>query len=281
MLKQEYETMRQVEDRHWWYAALRQMVLRDVKTFSAGLSSFSILDAGCGTGGMLSILQSADKGWQLHGIDASPDAVAYTQGRGFQDVRVCCVNDLSFADDSQDLVLSLDLLYHEAVDETAALASLARVLKPGGTLLMNVAAFDILRGSHDIATHGARRYTPWRLKELVEKAGLTIQTQHCWNSWLFPVLLCVRLLSRILPAADVSETRGDLSMMRPWINSTLQKLAAADTRIARWLGLSIGTSVYVIARKPNSVKSQSHEPRLPHLRTSLGTPATAEPSRSL
>jgi ubiquinone/menaquinone biosynthesis C-methylase UbiE len=276
MLKQEYETMRQVEDRHWWYSALRQMVLRDVQDLSIARPECNILDAGCGTGGMLSILQSARKGWHLHGIDASPEAVAFTKERGFSDTTVSCVNDLRFADNSQDIVLSLDVIYHEAVDETAALASLARVLKPGGALILNVAAFDILRGSHDIATHGARRYTPWRVKELVEKAGLTVQTQHCWNAWLFPVLLCVRLLSRLLPAADVSETRGDLSMVRPWINSALKRLAKADTQITRWLRLPIGTSVYVIARKPQYVLSPIHEPRRPHHRAVLATPAAAE-----
>ena len=276
MHKQEYETMRRVEDQHWWYSALRQMVLRDVQDLGGQCSECSILDAGCGTGGMLSILQSARRGWQLHGIDASPEAVSFTKERGFADTTVSCVNDLGFADNSQDIVLSLDVLYHAAVDETAALASLARVLKPGGALILNVAAFDILRGSHDIATHGARRYTPGRVRELVKKAGLTIQTQHCWNAWLFPVLLCVRLLSRLFPAADVSEARGDLSTVRPWINSTLKRLAKADTHITRWLRLPIGTSVYVIARKPQYVLSPIHEPRCPPNRAVPATPAAAE-----
>ena len=51
---------------------------------------------------------------------------------------------------------------------------MARMLKPGGYALFNVAALDILRGSHSTLTHEVRRYTRERMRERLHRAGLTI-----------------------------------------------------------------------------------------------------------
>lgn len=57
MLEHEYDTMRRVEDTHWWYRTLRQRVLRDLKRALRGRDTARILDDGCGTGGMLAYLK--------------------------------------------------------------------------------------------------------------------------------------------------------------------------------------------------------------------------------
>src|SRR3954467_3745420 len=55
----EYERMHAVEDRMWWYRGLRALVVQEIARALARRSlSGPLLDAGCGTGGMLAKLAS-------------------------------------------------------------------------------------------------------------------------------------------------------------------------------------------------------------------------------
>ena len=54
MKKNAYEEMYVVEDKHWWYVVLHELVLLFSK-YNFSHQSLDILDAGCGTGGLLSV----------------------------------------------------------------------------------------------------------------------------------------------------------------------------------------------------------------------------------
>jgi len=58
------------------------------------------------------------------------------------------ITSIPFAAATFDLVTALDVLYSlSEAEEAAALAEIHRILKPGGTLIVNVAALPILRGN--------------------------------------------------------------------------------------------------------------------------------------
>ncbi|MDB6005729.1 MAG: Methyltransferase type 11, partial [Prosthecobacter sp.] len=120
----EYDTLRATDVHHWWYAVLRSLVERTL----AGRRGH-LLDAGCGTGGMLESLRSQTS---VTGIDISEQAVSYCHQRGLHMVELGCVESLPFADETFDVVLSLDVLYHAQVNEKRALAEMCRVLRPEG-----------------------------------------------------------------------------------------------------------------------------------------------------
>lgn len=250
MQEHEYRTMGEVETRHWWYRALRDMVVRDLKPLMTPGAGFNMLDAGCGTGGMLERLQAAFPQASLHGIDFSATAASWTKSRGFLQVTQASINDLPFPPASMDAVISLDVLYHAAVDQNRALAECHRVLKHGGTLILNLPAYDALRGRHDVAVAGVRRYRPGQLRELLVHAGFDVITRHAWNSWLFLPLLLRRQLSRRHAESPTGPTKGDLAPPSPWINALLAPVCALDTRMSRLLRNPLGTSLYVIARRP-------------------------------
>src|ERR1700743_1135373 len=104
MLVHEYQTMRSVQDTHWWYCTLRGMVTREVRTRLRSTPA-RLLDAGCGTGGMMDHLRRANRDWNLVGLDVSPDAIQLTQARGFREVAAGNISALPFEDAAFDGVV--------------------------------------------------------------------------------------------------------------------------------------------------------------------------------
>lgn len=240
----EYQTMRQVEDQHWWYAVQRRLV---EAALSARLPpEAQVLDAGCGTGGMMHWLRQQP--WQLQGVDLHPEAVSACHLRGLPDVQLADVSFMPFAAGQFDAVLSLDVLYHSAVDESATLAEMLRVLRPGGWLLLHLPAFECLRGSHDIAVCGARRYKACHVRRLLGFHSMSIEILHPWNACLFFPILLHRVWSRF-QAQKHGRAASDLRLPPAWLNALLTRLGRFDAQMCRHLHLPVGTSWFVVARK--------------------------------
>jgi SAM-dependent methyltransferase len=242
--------MRQVEDTYWWYTVLRASVAAQVADHLAGKAAARILDAGCGTGGMMAVLRGrGGPAWEISGIDFSPAALEHTRRRGFTDVTQGSVHALPFADESFDVVISLDVLYFAGVDEMKAMAEFHRVLKPAGMLVLNLPAFDLLRGEHDVAVSGVRRYTPYRVREMLSQCKMESLRVHCWNAWLFLPVLGWRMLSRLRQTNDPARAKSDLSMPPAALNKALIFLARIDMAICRAIQSPLGTSVFTVARR--------------------------------
>jgi SAM-dependent methyltransferase len=257
MNEREYTLMRQVEDTHWWYAALRQAAAAALEEELTDQPSARVLDAGCGTGGMLGLLHRRQPSWSLHGLDSSAEALEHCRRRGFADLIHGSVNALPFEDASFDAVLSLDVLYFEGVDDSRALVEIHRILKPGGCLILNLPAFEALRGQHDVAVRGARRYTPKVVRNLLARSTLDGVRVHCWNLWLFFPILCWRKLSRMRQPAELAKARSDLSMPPAPLNAMLTVLARLDMCLCRATRSPLGTSVFAVATKKHDVEPHS------------------------
>jgi SAM-dependent methyltransferase len=260
MNEREYALMRHVEDAHWWYGVLRESVADELKIQLARTPEARVLDAGCGTGGMMEVLRRKHPSWRLHGLDFSGEALEHCRKRGFTDLTQGSVNALPFADASFDAVLSLDVLYFEGVDDTHAVEEIYRILKPGGCLILNLPAYDVLRGQHDVAVRGVRRYTPRIVRDLLAHRRLDAVRVHCWNLWLFFPILCWRKLSRMRQPAEPAEARSDLSMPPAPVNAMLTVLARLDMGLCRAIRSPLGTSVFAVATKKQDVEpnSQNH-----------------------
>jgi SAM-dependent methyltransferase len=96
-----------------------------------------VLDCGCGTGWLSYFL--AERGYEVVGTDVSPDAIALAESHPlFRDGKaprfvVADTEALAFASEF-DAVVFFDSLHH-AIDETVALQSAYRALKPGGVCI--------------------------------------------------------------------------------------------------------------------------------------------------
>ncbi len=240
MEPREYDLLRRTEDRHWWFRSLRRFVLERLGT------AREVLDAGCGTGGMLDLLRDR----RATGLDLSPLALAHARGRGLTRLVRGTVERLPFADRSFDAVLALDVLYHRLVaEEGRAVAEFARVLRPGGVLMVHGAAYPGLGGAHDRAVHGARRTTAGRTAAVIRSAGLTVEELTYRNLLPLPAAVLLRfgrpepVPGRVLPPSDVRPLPRPLDAALGWA-------AGAESWWLRRARLPLGLSVYCLARRP-------------------------------
>ncbi len=246
MEQDEYRRLHELEDRMWWFRGMEQISLALIERFATDTSELAILDAGCGTGGML---HSLSRFGSVTALDNSPDALRLAKTRKTGAVVQASVERLPLAEKSFHLVTSFDVLYHLDVhSDTEALREIARVLRPGGTLLVRVPAYEALRSQHDQAVHTRQRY---RKKELVEKlrgAGLEPVFVSYANCLLFPLALLRRGAEKLLsPAREGSEVED----YHPMLNQLLVIPLTIEAWLLRRTSLPFGLSLVAVARKPS------------------------------
>lgn len=248
MNPREYRQMFEVEDYHWWYVTLHDLVTRQVaEERQRRGSELRILDAGCGTGRLCQLLTPFGK---VSGCDISDEALALSRERGI-DVFRADLNALELPADSFDIITSIDTLYHQwVVDDAAVVASFARALRPGGVLMLNLVAFESLRSSHDIAVLTRKRYTRREVVDLLRGAGLSVELASYRLALLFPPIALLRLVRRFSSASTMPpEVRSDVTAPQRPLNSLLTRLGKWENRLLRHLPLPIGTSIFAVARR--------------------------------
>ena len=189
----EYRKLAEVEDRMWYFRTLHGRILKEVEKRLGGKRALSILDAGCGTGGLLRKIGTAHPEWRATGIDASEHACRFASDRAPAPIVRGSVESLPFETGSFDVVVCADVLYHVDSDG-AALGEFRRVLRPGGVLILNVPAYPWLWSYHDVATHARRRYSKRAFASLVQGGGFRIERLTHWNTLLFPLIVARRKL---------------------------------------------------------------------------------------
>jgi SAM-dependent methyltransferase len=106
-------------------------------------------------------------------VDISSAALGKLRSRG-ADVVLGEVTALPFADATFDLVCALDIIEHVDDDERA-LCELARVAKPGATLLLSTPLYAALWTSFDDFVGHKRRYEPAELLAKLDRRHLTVE----------------------------------------------------------------------------------------------------------
>lgn len=238
MEETQYHLLAEVEDRHWWHRTLRSAV---VQALAATIEDGDrVLDVGCGTGGLLASLEAH---YDAVGVDLSALALEYSASRGLTGLVRGTMLELPFPDDRFDAVVSIDSLTHASVEsETAALEEHRRVLRPGGTLVVQVSAFEWLRGRHDDEVHQQRRYSRRQLRAALARAGFEELQYRYRLAFMPPLMIANNGLSRLK-----RDRTADIAVPSAWVNEVLHRAAGIDLR---WGGRSpLGSSVFCVAKK--------------------------------
>jgi SAM-dependent methyltransferase len=238
----EYRKLADVEDQMWYFHALHGHIERAVG--ASGRPDLRVLDAGCGTGGLIRRLSPRHPSWRWTGVDLEPLAVDLARGwTSGADVRQASVTALPFGDATFDVVVSADVLYHVDDDE-AALGEFFRVLRPGGRFVMNVPAYRWLWSYHDDAVHSRRRYGRGEVLGKVQRAGFRgVRATH-WNAIPFP-LVVVRRKFFAAPAGG-----SDVSLLSFPIEAAFRAAMALERAWLEGFGsLPFGSSIFAVAEK--------------------------------
>ncbi len=94
-----------------------------------------LLDVGCATGVFLDAMRRY--GWDVQGVEPNETAATYAREKFGLDIFIGELHQAQFAGHAFDAVTLWDVLEH-VYDPRATLAELARILRPGGLLVMSL-----------------------------------------------------------------------------------------------------------------------------------------------
>jgi SAM-dependent methyltransferase len=235
------------EQSHFWFRGFRWFVQPEVERAVAGIASPTLLDCGCGTGANLLWLRRFG---DAYGFDLTWNGLALGRRLGRRGMARASIGAIPFPDAAIDLATSFDVLQTlpDAV-ERDALREMHRVLKPGGHLILNVAALDILRGDHAALSEEVRRYTPASLRAVVEESGFIIDRLTFAHASLFPLLLPMRWWQRRRGGGEVKPGELEITVPAAPVNALLTAALRLEAAALRVLDMPIGSSLLCHARK--------------------------------
>ena len=237
-----YASMRDTEETHWWFVGRRNVLRSLIERFIALPPNAAVLEAGCGSGGNLPLLEGYGK---LHAFEYNDEARAYATQRTSGPVAFGALpQEIGFGTKKFDLIALLDVLEH-IDDDLGSLIALRDRLSENGSLLITVPAVPALWSDHDVVHHHKRRYSKAQLKCRLAEAGLVTHGIGYFNSLLFPLALLERLASKLGVGSP------DSAAVPPApVNRLLAWIFSLEAKLLGWLKFPIGLSLYAVVRRP-------------------------------
>jgi SAM-dependent methyltransferase len=229
-----------VSAEHFWIKRRQNVLLHLLKNTDAIHARW--LDVGCGSGIFQQFL--VDK-FQVKAFGADLNIYPLRMNPAEKHLTLCYdINDRNPSlEESFDVVSILDVIEHIEDDETF-LDSILFHLKPGGLIIGNVPAFNLLFSRYDTTAGHQRRYSIKNLKSyLGARESVSLEAWTYWGMSLLPVLLLRTLLTCRGDDAKVMRT----GFLPP--NRLAEKLLDLLSRLERLDNTFFGTSLAFIFRK--------------------------------
>jgi SAM-dependent methyltransferase len=222
---------------YWWYRA-RSALLEAALGSYLGAPSL-VIDVGSADGPSVGWMRGPHHRVML---DMQPKGLA-------PGGSVCgSALQLPFGDGVFDVVAAFDVVEH-CEPEDKVMSELARVLAPGGRLLLSVPAYQWAWSGHDVRAGHHRRYTRPRIVNLVEHSGLRVERSTYAFTAVFPFFVAERGLQRLMQRAGRDES-ARLAPVPVFVDRILMGLCNVETRVLGRSNLPYGSSVLLAATKP-------------------------------
>jgi ubiquinone/menaquinone biosynthesis C-methylase UbiE len=235
-----YDLHKQIEEKHWWFTARRQIIHGILHRLSPPKEGLSLINVGCGTGGDLSYLSNS---YRCIGIDSSSKAVAAAQKSAPKATVILGSNVEAVPqrqESEQRAWLFLDVLEH-IKSERNFFSTYAEVMEPGETTIITVPANPKLWSSHDESFGHYRRYTEKTLKMIWHKLPFEILLLSHFNTRLYPLIWLIRNIENKI-GKTAGQEKSDFQLLPRLMNTVLHKIFYGEHK--RILGLMDGGSPY-------------------------------------
>jgi len=247
------QELHDLESTYWWHVGRLSIIEKQIQKITRSNKKLEsgkpkILNIGSGTGGTLPILE---KFGMVHNVDTSKEALRFLEMSGYKGTLVKGL-ELPFKDNTFDVVTALDVLEHIEKDHTA-LTEWFRVLKPGGSMLLTVPAYQWLWSQHDVINNHHRRYLKKNLRALIKKAGFSIDKASYAIVFSFPIVAGFRIMSKL--SKQKPEDYSSFVKIRPSINKLFINFLKLEAQTQKQINFPLGTSILVVAKKPLKGKS--------------------------
>jgi SAM-dependent methyltransferase len=243
----EFANIARSEQNFWWYRGMRRILFRLLDPLIASRPVSRALEAGCGTGHFAKSMAER-YGISVFPVDLGWNGLQYGRRLGVERLAQADIAALPFPDRAFDMTLSLDVLVHfPRGEESKPFAELARVLAPGGLLVVRVSALHALRSRHSQWAHERQRFTRSRLIRTAQAQGLRVLRCTYANSLLAPVAFAK---FRIVEPLTRSAPQSGVGHVSPWLDRLLY--APLDLE-SKWIGsgrdFPLGQSLILLAER--------------------------------
>jgi SAM-dependent methyltransferase len=242
---------------HFMDVASRAHALSEVMRCTAGAPAL-VLEVGCSSGFLLREMLARMPQHRFLGAD-------YTRGTlenlGKELPHVPLVQfDLTrcpLPTASIDVVVLLNVLEHIA-DHEAALAHLYRIIRPGGSIVLEVPASASLFDIYDRALMHHRRYDMRPLVNLIERAGFVVERRSHLGFFVFPVFSLAKRLNQIRYRnhgdVDAKHVVSHMIATSRRSNTLMNTVMDLERLLRRYVYLPWGIRCLVTGGKPTSVQ---------------------------
>ena len=233
------------EATHFWFRGFRRYVVPLLEQLATGRQNLRLVDCGCGTGNNLRLLKPYGR---AVGFDFTRGGSATAQQAGWPVARAD-ITRIPFPSETFDVATAFDVLQCIESDELAV-REMSRIIKPGGVVVLSMAALEFLRGDHSEAWQEVRRYTPASARRLLEQASLRPERVSFMFASTFPLMLAVRAGQRMLRPFRTLRHDTDIAVPVAPVNALLTAVVSAEASLSRRVPMPIGSSLLVVGRKP-------------------------------
>lgn len=234
-----YDQMADLDQRHWWYRARREVLAALIQRRVRPPANARILEIGCGTGHNLAMLGGFG---EVDGLELDPHARKLAEQRLGKPIFAAPLPALEgVPKQAYDVIAALDVIEH-IDDDHAALMSIEGRLKRRGKLLITVPAHQWMWSAHDVVNHHKRRYSARALRRLIADTPLRLEASGYFNSLLFPLAVAERLASKAR-----GKDEADLGMPPAPLNAIFEKAFALERQAIGRVPLPPGLSLFAVA----------------------------------
>ncbi len=247
----EYATIAEMEGRHWWYRSLHEQVLSVIEN-NFNNKGISIIDAGCGTGGLMDFL--IRKGYRnVKGFDISEIAVRFCHNKGLN-VFIGNLDEIGsyFAPHEADVVISNDTFYFlDDEGQRKATDTIYNLLAKNGLLILNIPSLEAFRGIHDIRVGINRRFNRKNTWKLLDVNKYALVKESYWPFVLSPAIWLTRYAQRLkMKFNKTAPVNSDLKNGNRLAGNLFAGLIHLENRLLK--RKPFGSSLFLVARVKHS-----------------------------